>query len=162
MISLQLVLICSCIWYCVLAKNSAKVQGIKTQVGSGNLANNARNKIVYNNEREKTEEHVDLKEEINPDWPDEQKILHQLLREYDTAARPVFNASIPVVVKFSLSFIQLSDMVKFQLFESNLPELFLYLYRSFKDEKNQVLTSNIWIEQVIQNCLVSFERYIKL
>ncbi len=43
--------------------------------------------------------------------PDEQKLISNLLVQYDPAARPVFNASKPVVIKFSLALIQISDMV---------------------------------------------------
>ena len=45
------------------------------------------------------------------DLPDEQKLIQELLTHYDSAARPVFNASESVKIKFSLSLIQISDMV---------------------------------------------------
>ncbi|CAF3914274.1 unnamed protein product [Adineta steineri] len=57
--------------------------------------------------------------------PDEQRLMVQLLRNYDPSARPVYNASNTVSVAFGISLTQLSDM----------------------DEKNQVLTTNIWLEQ---------------
>lgn len=44
--------------------------------------------------------------------PDEQKLIYELLSSYDTAARPVFNASKNVIIDISLSLIQISDMVK--------------------------------------------------
>ena len=44
--------------------------------------------------------------------PDEQLLIARLLKNYDPAARPVFNASKPVVINFSFSFIQICDMVK--------------------------------------------------
>ena len=43
--------------------------------------------------------------------PDEQRLIVELLDEYDPAARPVYNASKSVVITFSLSLIQISDMV---------------------------------------------------
>lgn len=58
--------------------------------------------------------------------PDEQVLINKLLKYYDPAARPVFNASNPVVIKFSFALIQLCDM----------------------DERNQILTTNVWLEQV--------------
>ncbi len=67
-------------------------------------------------------------EEASPDWPDEQRLIVELLKSYDPAARPVFNASKSVPITFSLSLIQISDM----------------------DEKNQILTANVWLEQVIE------------
>ncbi|UJR23945.1 hypothetical protein I4U23_026913 [Adineta vaga] len=57
--------------------------------------------------------------------PDEQRLMAQLLRNYDPSARPVYNASNTVSVAFGISLTQLSDM----------------------DEKNQILTTNIWLEQ---------------
>jgi hypothetical protein len=44
-------------------------------------------------------------------WPDEQKLIYLLLNNYDSAVRPVFNASKSVLITFSLSLIQISDMV---------------------------------------------------
>jgi hypothetical protein len=43
--------------------------------------------------------------------PDEQLLIARLLKNYDPAARPVFNASKPVVINFSFSLIQICDMV---------------------------------------------------
>ena len=43
--------------------------------------------------------------------PDEQRLLMKLLHNYDTAARPVFNASHTVTVKFGLTLTQIADMV---------------------------------------------------
>jgi hypothetical protein len=58
--------------------------------------------------------------------PDEQNLINRLLRNYDAAARPVFNASNPVRISFGMALIQLCDM----------------------DERNQVMTINVWLEQV--------------
>ncbi|XP_052098173.1 neuronal acetylcholine receptor subunit alpha-2-like [Mytilus californianus] len=57
--------------------------------------------------------------------PDEQKLLEVLLKDYNPGARPVFNASHILLAKFGLTLIQISDM----------------------DEVNQVLTTNVWLEQ---------------
>jgi hypothetical protein len=59
-------------------------------------------------------------------YPDEQLLLARLLSNYDMAARPVFNASKPVNVHFGISFTQICDM----------------------DERNQILTTNVWFELV--------------
>ena len=45
------------------------------------------------------------------DWPDEQRLLRRLLRNYDTAGRPVYNASHTVTVQFGLTLTQIADMV---------------------------------------------------
>ena len=43
--------------------------------------------------------------------PDEQRLLYKLLYNYDTASRPVYNASHRVTVKFGITLIQIFDMV---------------------------------------------------
>ncbi len=43
--------------------------------------------------------------------PDEQRLMHRILNNYDTAARPVFNASHTVTVKFGYTLTQIADMV---------------------------------------------------
>ena len=43
--------------------------------------------------------------------PDEQRLIRYLLNDYDTASRPVFNASQTVVVKFGITLAQIADMV---------------------------------------------------
>ncbi len=44
--------------------------------------------------------------------PDEQLLLSKILRNYDTASRPVFNASHTVTVKFGYTLTQIADMVR--------------------------------------------------
>ncbi|MFH4976710.1 hypothetical protein AB6A40_003419 [Gnathostoma spinigerum] len=56
---------------------------------------------------------------------DEQRLLRYLLRGYEKAVRPVTNSSTPVVVKLGLTLTNLFEM----------------------DEKNQVLTINVWLDQ---------------
>ncbi|XP_054618897.1 cholinergic receptor, nicotinic, alpha 11 isoform X1 [Dunckerocampus dactyliophorus] len=55
--------------------------------------------------------------------PHQRSLLKTLLKDYDRMERPVGNDSHPLTVTFSLSLIQLMDV----------------------DEKNQVLTSNMWL-----------------
>jgi len=43
--------------------------------------------------------------------PDEQRLMAQLLRNYDPSARPVYNASNTVSIAFGIALTQLSDMV---------------------------------------------------
>ena len=45
--------------------------------------------------------------------PDEHRLLEDILEDYDTAARPVYNASHKVTVKFGLTVTQLADMVSY-------------------------------------------------
>jgi len=44
--------------------------------------------------------------------PDEQRLLVKLLRSYDPGIRPVFNVTQNVVVNFSLTLVQIMDMVR--------------------------------------------------
>ncbi|XP_052796737.1 acetylcholine receptor subunit alpha-type acr-16-like isoform X3 [Mya arenaria] len=55
----------------------------------------------------------------------EQQLLYHLMRGYDRASRPVFEASKPVVINIGLSLTQVLDI----------------------DEKNQILTINVWLDQ---------------
>lgn len=43
--------------------------------------------------------------------PDEQRLLRKLMANYDQSVRPVFNISHSVVVNFSLTLVQIMDMV---------------------------------------------------
>uniref|UniRef100_A0A3P8SJ51 Neurotransmitter-gated ion-channel ligand-binding domain-containing protein n=1 Tax=Amphiprion percula TaxID=161767 RepID=A0A3P8SJ51_AMPPE len=55
--------------------------------------------------------------------PHQRNLLKNLLKDYNRMERPVANDSHPLTVVFSLSLIQIMDV----------------------DEKNQVLTSNMWL-----------------
>ncbi|XP_055874412.1 neuronal acetylcholine receptor subunit alpha-10-like isoform X3 [Biomphalaria glabrata] len=59
------------------------------------------------------------------DKTDETRLIEAMMMNYNPAARPVYNASHTVVVKFGITLTQISDM----------------------DEVNQVLTINVWLEQ---------------
>ena len=50
--------------------------------------------------------------------PDEQRLLEKVLTNYNSAARPVFNASKVVLVKFGITLAQISDMVRYWPFYS--------------------------------------------
>lgn len=43
--------------------------------------------------------------------PDEQRLMMSLLQFYDSASRPVYNASSVVTISFSFALIQICDMV---------------------------------------------------
>ncbi|XP_071945609.1 neuronal acetylcholine receptor subunit alpha-9-like isoform X2 [Antedon mediterranea] len=55
----------------------------------------------------------------------EQKLYDDLFRDYNKKVRPVWNSSHPITVSMDLSIYQIVEM----------------------DERNQVLTTNVWIEQ---------------
>lgn len=56
---------------------------------------------------------------------EEQRLLYFLLRTYDKSSRPVIKASTPVVIRLGITLTQILDV----------------------DEKNQILTTNIWLDQ---------------
>lgn len=60
---------------------------------------------------------------------EEQRLLYRLMRSYDRASRPVYDAAKPVNIKLGLSLTQVLDV----------------------DEKNQVLTVNVWLDQEWQD-----------
>lgn len=47
---------------------------------------------------------------------DEQRLLDKLLKDYNPASRPVYNASDTVTVHFGITLTQLSDMVSVDYF----------------------------------------------
>ena len=49
---------------------------------------------------------------VSGEMPDEQRLLIKLLRSYDPGIRPVLNVSDNVVVNFSLTLVQIMDMVR--------------------------------------------------
>uniref|UniRef100_A0A1I8FH26 Neur_chan_LBD domain-containing protein n=1 Tax=Macrostomum lignano TaxID=282301 RepID=A0A1I8FH26_9PLAT len=57
--------------------------------------------------------------------PDEQRLMEAMMQRYDASVRPVINASDQVTVTFGFALILITDM----------------------DEVNQVLTTNVWLEQ---------------
>ncbi|VDM65293.1 unnamed protein product [Strongylus vulgaris] len=59
-------------------------------------------------------------------YTDEQRLLYHLLKGYEKAVRPVRNASDTVTVRLGMTMTNIFDM----------------------DERNQVLTINVWLDQV--------------
>uniref|UniRef100_A0A1I8IYU2 Neur_chan_LBD domain-containing protein n=1 Tax=Macrostomum lignano TaxID=282301 RepID=A0A1I8IYU2_9PLAT len=57
--------------------------------------------------------------------PDEQRLMNFLLQGYELSVRPVFNSSEAVTAQMGITLTQIFDM----------------------DEKNQVLVTNIWLDQ---------------
>ncbi|CAG5130934.1 unnamed protein product, partial [Candidula unifasciata] len=62
---------------------------------------------------------------VKPSMTDEQRLLKALVWNYDPAVRPVYDARTPVIIKLGTTLTQIIDV----------------------DEKNQVLTTNIWLDQ---------------
>ena len=65
-------------------------------------------------------------EEVEGKENDEKRLLRHLMKGYERDVRPVRNASTPIVIQLSMTLTQIFDM----------------------DEKNQVLTTIIWLDQV--------------
>ncbi|CAF0749300.1 unnamed protein product [Brachionus calyciflorus] len=115
-----------------LSKNviSASSSGAASSVFSNRNSKSSRNDNQNSNSNSANQEWIyemTLNEsnfESQP-IPDEQLLISKLLRNYDPASRPVYNASTPVVIYFGFALIQICDM----------------------DERNQILTTNVWLEQ---------------
>ena len=73
---------------------------------SGNSGTGSMNNMVF-------EDYMFMMPNETDELPDEQRLIMNLLRYYDTGARPVYNASHKVTVKFNFALIQIYDMVKF-------------------------------------------------
>ncbi|KAK6022912.1 hypothetical protein OSTOST_11373, partial [Ostertagia ostertagi] len=58
-------------------------------------------------------------------YTDEQKLLYHLMKDYEKSVRPVRNASHTVTVRLGMTMTNIFDM----------------------DERNQVLTINVWLDQ---------------
>ncbi|KAI8792697.1 acetylcholine receptor subunit alpha-L1 isoform X1, partial [Biomphalaria glabrata] len=56
---------------------------------------------------------------------DEQRLLKALTTNYDPAVRPVYNSKQAVLIRLGITLTQIIDV----------------------DEKNQVLTTNVWLDQ---------------
>lgn len=66
---------------------------------------------------------------------DEQRLLDKLLKDYNPASRPVYNASDTVTVRFGITLTQLSDMVSvdyFHYFSYICCQTFCYLIQRMK------------------------------
>ena len=57
---------------------------------------------------------------------DEHRLFRKLMKNYEKSVRPVINSSTTVVVRLGITLTQIFDM----------------------DERNQVLTVNVWLDQV--------------
>ncbi|KAI3378197.1 hypothetical protein SNEBB_004666 [Seison nebaliae] len=57
--------------------------------------------------------------------PDEQRLMYNILEQYERSVRPVWNARTTVTIRLGLTLTQIFDM----------------------DEKNQVLVTNVWLDQ---------------
>ena len=108
------------IQFCFLNAKNSKIRTSKTKVGKtgGGNKNLKLDPKTYDDSRLLIENDTD---DLPLNLPDEQVLISELLSNYDVAARPVFNASMPVVVKFNFALIQIIDM----------------------DERNQILTTNV-------------------
>lgn len=69
-----------------------------------------------------------FEEQVN----DEKRLLNYLMRHYDSSVRPVRDSSSPVIIRLGITLTQIFDL----------------------DEKNQVLTTNIWLDQVSRGACV--------
>ena len=81
---------------------------------------------------------------ITVNMSDEQRLFHTLMMGYEKAVRPTRRAADAVVVKLGITLTQIMDIVSR---ERKSLEWFLRVL-SLKDERNQIMTTNIWLDQV--------------
>ena len=83
---------------------------------------------------------------------DEQRLFHTLMMNYEKAVRPTRRAADAVVVKLGITLTQIMDIVSQQ---RKSIDRFLRIL-SIEDERNQIMTTNIWLDQVRSNDFFSF------
>ena len=91
----------------------------------------------------------------------ERHLIYKLLENYNKLERPVNNESAPLNVTFSITLQQIIDVVSLLYSKKKkINSLFLLM----KDEKNQILVSNIWLNIVSKyksgKSMTWFELYI--
>ncbi len=94
---------------CQLVKTSLKIPHKDNPAHSSSSSYSQPNSQYMLNYYHPSYYHLALNE--SDSIPDEQRLMGQLLRNYDPSARPVYNASNTVSVAFGISLTQLSDMV---------------------------------------------------
>ncbi len=86
---------------------------------------------------------------------DEKRLYDDLLTGYNRLVRPVAKNTDKLTVYIGLKLTQILDVVSFyMIFRSILTKSFTYCTDFLKDEKNQILTTSVWVRQV---CKLSFE-----
>lgn len=86
--------------------------------------------------------------------PDAKRLYDDLLSNYNRLIRPVRNNTETVLVKLGLRLSQLIDLVRkkgFSIFYSFIPinlHVFLFSLLFSQNLKDQILTTNVWLEHV--------------
>lgn len=88
--------------------------------------------------------------------PDAKRLYDDLLSNYNKLVRPVLNVSDALTVRIKLKLSQLIDVVSVTSVDP-LPcytrlATFLYNYFLLQNLKNQIMTTNLWVEQVSYLC----------
>lgn len=78
---------------------------------------------------------------------DEKRLFQSIMSTYEKSVRPCRQVFEPVVVKLGISLTQILDIVCLKRFISSryCRHKFFYL---IQDERNQIMTTNIWLDQV--------------
>ena len=81
----------------------------------------------------------------------EYRLLRHLMSGYDASARPVSNSTHPLRVIFGMSLHLIIDVVRHSRHSLCKPlsisQTSFVFYYTFKDERNQILTTNCWLTQ---------------
>ena len=93
--------------------------------------------------------------------PEAKRLYEELIkvRSYNKLIRPVKNNSEKLTVYLGLRLTQLLDVVSDKSKSNQIPFHRCCFCRFLKDEKNQIMTSNVWLKQVWKpSVLVVWER----
>ncbi|XP_053405080.1 neuronal acetylcholine receptor subunit alpha-7-like [Mercenaria mercenaria] len=103
-----------------------KIVSSETHLRINDINNNpVEEDTTYKVQQTQTEEELPNVPSYTRGIPDEQRLMLYLFNGYERTVRPVRNASTPVVIRMGLTLTQIFDM----------------------DEKNQVLVTNVWLDQ---------------
>lgn len=87
---------------------------------------------------------------ITDDMPDEQRLFYTLMTGYEKAVRPTKKATDAVIVKLGLTLTLIMDLVSN---ETIFRREQMTMLTCIQDERNQILTTNIWLDQVVKTSM---------
>lgn len=80
--------------------------------------------------------------------PDAKRLYDDLLSNYNKLVRPVLNVSDALTVRIKLKLSQLIDVVSTRALDRCLTLRSLHHMFVLQNLKNQIMTTNLWVEQV--------------
>lgn len=78
---------------------------------------------------------------------DAKRLLDDMLSNYNNLVRPVEKPTDTIKLFLGIKLSQISDIVRKILFFL-LSYILLFIYVNSKDERNQIMTTNVWVRHV--------------